>query len=275
MLLQLLLKCWNAKLEILLGLSIISLIVQLNWPWVLNNVVNRPRPGYLAHQHPEMGYSYLLHLPVEYHRAEKVPVLLYLHGSGERGKGLGALVPATPFQEVKRRDVPVLFVAPNCPADQRWDPVKLNALLSELETRFAIDRDRVYVAGFSMGGFGATELVESAPKRFAALLALAGCTLPQKPENFVQCPSWLFHGTEDSTVPMSVSEKWYEAVNKAGGSPQFSRLPNRGHGILKEVFGRNDVWQWMLGQCRTDLPVLDGDSSEPVQTESGRMAPEL
>lgn len=272
MLFPLFLKCWNAKLEILLGLSIISLVVQLNWPWVLNNIVNRPRPGYLVHQHSEIGYSYLLHLPVNYRRVEKVPTLLYLHGSGERGKGLEALVAATPFEEVKRRNVPILFVAPNCPADQRWDPLKLNALLTDLETRFAIDRDRVYVSGFSMGGFGATALVESAPKRFATLLALAGCTLPRKPENLVRCPSWLFHGTADATVPLSVSEKWYEAVNQAGGSPQFTRMPKRGHGILKEVFGRNDVWQWMLGQCRTEVPAQVDASLEPVQAQSGTIS---
>jgi predicted peptidase len=192
-----------------------------------------------------------------------VPLLVYLHGSGARGfdnvRQLRS-VPNVLCDGFLADAFPCAVLAPQCPEELNWsshidsDVDMVDAVLRMIDdvlkdTR--LDPQRVYLAGFSMGGYGAWALAARAPGRFAAVVPIAGGGDPSWAQQLIDAPVWAVHGAEDQVVPVGQSQSMIAAIREAGGDPRFSELPGVGHGSWQAVFSKDsEILEWVFRQSR-------------------------
>ena len=193
----------------------------------------------------------LVYLPKNYDQQESWPLLLFLHGSGERGDDLERVkIHGPPKLIGQGREFPFVVVSPQCPSEQRWQPVELAALLDEVEKDYKIDKDRIYVTGLSMGGFGTWALAAYQPHRLAAIAPICGGGETHWTSVFSHMPVWAFHGAKDPGVPLERSEKMIEALKKHGGDPKLTVYPEAGHDAWTETYAGTELYDWLLQQRR-------------------------
>jgi predicted peptidase len=197
--------------------------------------------------------KYLLYLPKDYDAKPSSPLLLFLHGMGERGDDLEALKQYGPPQMIESgQDLPFIVVSPVCPEIKTWEAatLELTALLDEMVEKFKVDRDRIYVTGLSMGGFGTWALATFTPDRFAAIAPICGGGDPRQAKRIAKIPAWVFHGAKDTTVPLERSERMVKALKELGGNVRFTVYPNTGHNSWIEAYANPELFQWLLQQKR-------------------------
>ena len=205
----------------------------------------------------KVSYRYLLYVPKAYEAdvTKRWPLLLFLHGSGERGGDLAKVkVHGPPHQLDDREDFPFVVVSPQCPADQRWQADALAALLGDVTKRLRIDPDRVYVTGLSMGGRGTWDLAMSYPERFAAIVPVCGGALPDRACLLRDVPVRAFHGARDTVVPLAESTTVVDAVKKCGGTAELVVYPEAGHDAWTATYADEALWEWLLRQRRQPRP---------------------
>ncbi|MGB9623674.1 MAG: prolyl oligopeptidase family serine peptidase [Phycisphaerae bacterium] len=210
---------------------------------------------------------YLLFLPEEYgrDRARRWPLLLFLHGAGERGDDLNLLKRHGPPKIVEKDPhFPFIVVAPQCPANRfGFANDVLIALLDDVIARYAVDPDRVYVTGLSMGGYGTWSLACAYPERFAAIVPICGKGETWQAGNLKHVPVWAFHGAKDTVVPPEGSEKMVEAVRRNGGEAKLTIYPEAGHDSWTATYDNPELYEWLLKHRR----YAAGAKTEP---KSGR-----
>lgn len=196
--------------------------------------------------------KYLLYLPKDYDQKEVWPLMLFLHGAGERGDNLDLVKKHGPPKLVAEgKQFPFIVVSPQCPNGRWWEPVELKALLDEIVEKYKVDKDRIYVTGLSMGGFGTWSLAVYQPNRFAAIVPICGGGEPIIAKVLAYPPTWVFHGAKDPVVPLERSEKMVEALKKNGGTVKFTVYPNAGHDSWTEAYNDPQLYEWLLQQKRT------------------------
>lgn len=196
-----------------------------------------------------VGLRYLLYLPEDYAKTKKrYPLVLFLHGSGERGDNVEAVAVHGPPKEVKNgRNFPFILVSPQCPAGSWWDPNVLTALLDTVEKKYRVDKNRVYVTGLSMGGYGAYALAARTPERFAAIAPICGAGDPAMAPRLKDVPVWAAHGTKDMAVPFEEGKKLIDAIVAAGNKQVvFHVVQDGGHDVWTEVYSGTEVYDWLL-----------------------------
>jgi predicted esterase len=195
--------------------------------------------------------DFYVHLPAAYETSpdKKWPLILFLHGSGERGYDL-ALVKKTglPHDLDSKPEFPFIVVAPQCSPSEWWSPYELNALLDRVEAKYCVDRDRVYLTGASMGGYGAWRLAAESPGRFAAVMPICGGGDPLDAHLYGKLPIWAFHGAKDETVPLRRSQEMVEAIQKAGGNVKLTVFPDAGHDSWTPAYAMPEIYDWLLQQ---------------------------
>ncbi len=197
--------------------------------------------------------GYLLYLPKNYDKQQPTPLLLFLHGAGERGDNLELVkIHGPPKLIAAGKDFPFIVVSPQCPKDRWWQPVELAALLDDIEHKYKVDQDRIYVTGLSMGGFGTWGLAGYAPQRLAAIAPICGGGEAYWTKQFAHLPVWAFHGAKDTGVPLERSQVMVDALKKNGGNPKFTVYPDAGHDSWTETYNNPEFYQWLLEQKRTD-----------------------
>lgn len=197
----------------------------------------------------QMGY--LLYLPKDYDKQEKWPLVMFLHGAGERGDNLDLVkVHGPPKLAAAGKDFPFILVSPQCPKDMWWEPIELVALLDDLGSKYKVDADRVSVTGLSMGGFGAWRLAAYAPQRLAAIAPVCGGGEPYWARQFAHLPVWAFHGAKDNVVPQERSTAMVEALKKEKATPKFTVYPDAGHDSWTETYNNPELYAWLLAQKR-------------------------
>lgn len=197
----------------------------------------------------QMGY--LLYLPKDYDKQEKWPLVMFLHGAGERGDNLDLVkVHGPPKLAAAGKDFPFILVSPQCPKDMWWEPIELVALLDDLGSKYKVDADRVSVTGLSMGGFGAWRLAAYAPQRLAAIAPVCGGGEPYWARQFAHLPVWAFHGAKDNVVPQERSTAMVEALKKEKATPKFTVYPDAGHDFWTETYNNPELYAWLLAQKR-------------------------
>ncbi len=127
----------------------------------------------------------------------------------------------------------------------------LNALLDSVIKEYHVDKDRVYLTGLSMGGFGTWALAAAFPGKFAALAPICGGGSPADAAKLARLPIWVFHGAKDNTVPLKRSEEMVEALKAAGGHPKFTVYPDAGHDSWTATYDNPEFYQWLLAQKRS------------------------
>ncbi len=194
---------------------------------------------------------YLLYLPKDYASKKVWPLVLFLHGAGERGDNLDMVKKHGPPKLVAQgKEFPFVLVSPQCPAGRWWEPTELSALLDEIVEKQKIDKDRVYVTGLSMGGFGTWSLAAHSPKRFAAIVPICGGGEPITTMLLPKVPAWVFHGGKDPVVPVARGEAMVNALKAAGGTVKFTVYPNAGHDSWTEAYNDPKLYEWLLEQKR-------------------------
>ena len=198
--------------------------------------------------------QYLLFLPKDYNAdAEKTwPLLLFLHGAGERGDDLNLVaVHGPPKRIVKEPDFaekcPFIVVSPQCHTDHYWSPAQLTLLLDEIEKQYKVDKKRIYATGLSMGGFGTWMLTAGQPERFAAVAPICGGSDTTLAEKFVNTPIWAFHGEADAVVPVKLTQDMVKAIEDAGGKKvKMTTYPGVNHDSWTQTYENQELYDWFL-----------------------------
>ena len=217
---------------------------------------------------------YRLLRPADTEAGQKYPLVLVLHGAGERGSD-NAKQLVWFWHEKKPRVLnrPEVAAAkafadvPQCPDGQQWVDVPWTqgsyaspavseslqltlGLVESLIQDLPIDPDRVYVVGMSMGGYGAFDVVQRRPGLFAACVPVCGAGDPSKAKDIAHVPVWAFHGEEDDAVPVAGSREMVAALRAAGGSPRYTEYAGVGHFSWSPAFAEPEFWNWIFAQRR-------------------------
>jgi predicted peptidase len=193
---------------------------------------------------------YLLYLPDGYEQKGKLwPLLLFLHGSGERGSNLQLVKTHGPPKHVdKGRAYPFIIASPQCPVEHWWSFATLDLLLREIVEKYGVDENRIYVTGLSMGGFATWTLATEYPGRFAAIVPICGGGIPHRASLLSNLPIWAFHGAQDPVIPLLYSQEMVNAVNAAGGSATLTIYPDAGHDAWTETYDNPELYEWLMRQ---------------------------
>ncbi|MCU0387546.1 MAG: alpha/beta hydrolase-fold protein [Chitinophagaceae bacterium] len=230
---------------------------------------------------PQSGdtLKYRLLLPADYDSSKKYPLVLFLHGAGERGSDnqKQLIHGANLFlQPQVRENYPAIVVFPQCPENDFWSNVEMemndttkkwsfNFLesgaptqsmkmllywLPELEKKYKIDPLQRYVMGLSMGGMGTFEIVRRKPGYFAAAVPICGGANPKTAASIKETAFWIFHGDKDDVVPYQLSEQMVYALQEfyAGAEVNFTLYGNVGHNSWDPAFEEPDLLPWLFGQ---------------------------
>ena len=200
------------------------------------------------------GYRYLLHLPKGSEKKvtkEKWPLLVFLHGRGERGNNLRLVKKHGPAKLAEVREMKFIVVSPQCPTtDLWWKPKIVAGLVDSVIKKYPVDKDRVYLTGLSQGGFGTWATAAEYPKKFAAVAPICGGGKVSWAHNYGKLPIWNFHGTRDRVVPVALSHKMLKAVKAAGGNVSFTEYPDKGHDCWTVTYDNPKLYQWFLSHTR-------------------------
>ncbi|MGV3774614.1 MAG: prolyl oligopeptidase family serine peptidase [Verrucomicrobiales bacterium] len=220
-----------------------------------------PQTAHAFHHQPKRSskppLQYLLYLPPGYadEKIKSWPLMLFLHGAGERGSLLTKVTAHGPPRLIKKgTDFPFMVVSPQCRSNETWNQEELLALLDDLPKKLRVDSQRIYLTGISMGGYGSWELALCHPERFAAVAPICGgasilpCLLPAsgKLAALRRLPIWAFHGAVDDIVPLSESETVVEALKKVGNSPRFTVYPDLNHDCWTVTYQKQELYEWFL-----------------------------
>jgi predicted peptidase len=191
--------------------------------------------------------KYLLALPEGYESSDKAwPLVLFLHGAGESGDDLSKVKAHGPPKLIEAgKAFPFIVVSPQS-SGRGWNPDTLDGLLDDLIAKYRVDKDRVYLTGLSMGGFGTWGLAAAHPDRFAAIAPICGGGRPEDASKIKNIPTWVFHGAKDSTVPLARSETMVNALKEAGSAVKFTVYPEAGHDSWTETYNNPDFYSWLL-----------------------------
>ena len=219
-------------------------------------------------------YRYQVFVPATYTPAQRWPVILFLHGAGERGSdgyfqtqvGLGSAI----RQNFAR--IPAIAVFPQATADSSWTGTPARVALAALDQtmrEYQTDPARVYLTGLSMGGNGTWYIAYRNPKRFAAIVPICSWVSPNiwKVDPVVpadsgevfqalarqlrQVPTWIFHGEIDPAVPVDESRKAFAALQAAGALVHYSEVPGTGHNSWDPAYASPKFWAWLFAQRRS------------------------
>ena len=217
-----------------------------------------PATGAQTPQPPlEAGsYAYQLFLPDNYPESarDRWPLLIFLHGSGERGADIARVkVNGPPKMLDGRPGFPFITVSPQLPDDgsEYWNVKTLDRMVDLLARRLRIDPDRIYLTGLSLGGYATWDWAVLRPDRFAAIAPVAGRGDVTQACRLGQIPIWAFHGDSDPVVPIAGDFEMVQAVRRCGGHPRLTVYPDTGHDSWTATYNDAALYVWMLEHRRT------------------------
>jgi predicted peptidase len=201
--------------------------------------------------------NYLLYLPADYDKQDKWPLILFLHGAGERGDNLDRVKVHGPPKLIEHgKQFPFIVVSPQCPNGHWWNTelVTLSALLDDIESKYKVDRDRVYLTGLSMGGFGTWALAGYSPDRFAAIIPICGGGEPLLARALKNTPVWAFHGGKDPIVPVKRSQDLIDALKRTNAEAKLTIYPEALHDSWTATYDNPEIYEWLLAHKRQPKP---------------------
>ena len=206
--------------------------------------------------------NYLLYLPNSYEEDSKKawPVVLFLHGAGERGTNIWKVATHGPPKLVREgREFPFILISPQCPEGSTWSREVLLGLLDFVCKEHRVDTNRLYVTGLSMGGYGAWDLGLSHPEKFAAIAPICGggdyitglLSSRDRANAIKTLGVWAFHGAKDPVVPLSESQRMVDLLKKHGAQDvKLTIYPEAEHNSWTQAYDDPELYRWMLGHRR-------------------------
>jgi predicted peptidase len=203
----------------------------------------------------DVQYHYLPYLPKDYNTdtLKKWPLIIYLHGGSDRGTDLKKLYASgIPDQIYRGREFPFIIISPQCPQFIRWSTDNwFENFYKEITTKYRIDKNKIYVTGFSLGGDGTWYLAAKYPDIFAAIAPMSGFTshtdyLDNNVDKLIYMPIWAFHGKIDNVVPFEETERIIKKLERKNKDLKFSIEPEVGHWIHWLVYPKQELYDWFL-----------------------------
>ncbi len=214
---------------------------------------------------------YNILIPDKSCKKEQYPLVLFLHGAGERGSDN-----ETPILHIKnlfldkenKKNFPAFVIAPQCPKDQRWvevswklkkhtQPMQVSKplgltmeLIKSLIEKYPIDTNRIYITGLSMGGFGTWDAISRYPDYFAAAIPICGGGDENNASKIVNTPIWAFHGDNDKAVNVSRTRNMINAMKQQGGNPKYTEYKGVGHLSWVNAYKEPDILKWLFSKHR-------------------------
>jgi predicted peptidase len=214
------------------------------------------KTGFLTRVHKDADgkeSKYVLFVPHDYKGDKPYPIILFLHGAGERAGGKKQPVEVGIGSAIKKheKDFPFLVVIPQ--AEKTWqatsaDAKRALAMLGEVGKEYKVDPKRVYLTGLSMGGFGTWSLAVAHPDKWAAIVPICGSGDTKQAAKIKDIPCWCFHGDADKSVKVEGSRSMIAALKEAGGSPKYTEYPGVGHNSWDRAYGTKKLYEWLLQQ---------------------------
>ena len=197
--------------------------------------------GYFAKTEENMNY--IVAHPEKY---DRLPLLVYLHGAGERGRNIEHLYRHGVARMIyEGHDIPAVVLCPQCPARFIWNNMvkELKVLIDRVAKDYKVDTDRIVLTGSSMGGYGTWEMGMCYPETFAAIAPVAGGGVCWRTSKLKSTPVLAYHGDADTVVPYSQSEIMVESLKKDGGNVTLTNMAGQGHndGIYNSYFSTDLV----------------------------------
>lgn len=209
--------------------------------------VRRARLGYLRYLPPDYGKD----------PDERWPLILFLHGAGERGDDIDLIYRHGIPRVTREQDIPFVTISPQCPADHWWSDYMpaLDDLLTDVIDHHLIDPDRIYLTGISMGGYGSWHMAVEYPDRFAAIAPICGggpwmYNVRERLINIKHIPAWVFHGAKDDVVSPEESRAMVEKLRECGGNVRFTLYPEADHDSWTVTYSNPELYAWFLMQRR-------------------------
>ena len=160
-------------------------------------------------------------------------------------------------KEANYRKRPCFIVAPQCPPNGFWSgdhSANVVKVIEILVKNLPIDQDRIYLTGYSMGGYGTFDIVAKEPNLFAAAVPVAGGGNPATAASMKRVPFWVFHGDADTVVNVGQSRTMVEALKKARCKVEYTEIPGGSHGIIGQVYQNEKLHEWMFAQTLGKKP---------------------
>ncbi len=205
----------------------------------------------------EIGYY--VYLPKDFKKEDKYPMIVFLHGAGERGNGKEDLelvkVNALCKYASEGKEYPAILLCPQCPKNFVWNNivVELKALIDSVADEYGADKSRISITGISMGGFGTWEMGLTYPDFFSAIAPVCGGGLSWRCDLLKNTPVWAFHGDADDVVPPKNSYEMVDAVNAKGGHAKLTVFHGVGHGSWDSAYLETNAVEWLLLQKRVNF----------------------
>ncbi|MBV9123177.1 MAG: dienelactone hydrolase family protein [Planctomycetes bacterium] len=200
--------------------------------------------------------KYVVFVPDQYQGTKPFPLIVFLHGSGERGTdgkkpsqvGLGRAI------RKQEKTFPFLVVFPQA-RNPEWvadseDGRRAMAILADVQKHYRVDRRRIYLTGFSSGGDGVFSFAVLQPEVWAAMVPVCGNGDPRDAEEIKDIPCWYFMGSADNKAWVKNAHEMVQALEEAGGHPRYTEYKGLGHGIWNKVYDTPELYQWLLKQRR-------------------------
>jgi len=198
--------------------------------------------------------TYVVYVPPAYDPAQKWPLVMFLHGAGERGDdgvdqstvGIGPAIEENPER------FPCIVVMPQCPKNVLWTDRydEINGALEAALAEYNVDRSRMYLTGLSMGGYGTFMYGADHIDTYAAMAPVCGGGRVTDAATLAKVPMWVFHGGADPVVTPDKSRTMVEAIDAAGGEIQYTEYEGVGHNSWDNAYGDPDLMTWMLSQSK-------------------------
>ncbi len=193
-------------------------------------------------------FDYLLYTPENWDKSKKFPLLVFLHGAGERGDDIAFAGRYGPFKyAAEGKNYPFVMVAPQCKSNKYWGNYleSLDLFLDDIIEKYNIDEKRIYLTGLSMGGTGTWHWLMASPERFAAAAPVCGTGICWYACRIAHKPIWVTHGTADTVVPYDESLRMVEFLKKYGGEPILTTLEGVGHNAWDYAY-TDELTDWFL-----------------------------
>jgi predicted peptidase len=239
---------------------------------ILSTLTQAQPPRFSREKYGEAGdtLSYRLLFP-DANRLRKYPLVIFLHGSGERGSDNDAQLKWGVMNFATDQNMiahPAIVIAPQCPENQTWSSLssdkdrkvfKLNAepskpmrlligLIHQLAEKLPVDTNRIYITGLSMGGYGTFDALERYPHLFAAAVPVCGAGDTSRAASIAHIPMWIYHGAEDPAVSPLQGLAMFEALTNAGAHPGFTQYPEVGHFSWLGAYSDPLMMEWLFRQ---------------------------
>ncbi|MBA2114310.1 carboxylesterase family protein [Bremerella alba] len=197
------------------------------------------------------AFPFLCYQPHEFQAETKLPLLIFLHGAGERGTDLELVKKHGPPKLIDQgEDLPFVVISPQCPLDQWWAMQEnvdgLAQLTQYIQSEYSTDADRTYLTGMSMGGYGSWATAAAYPNLFAAIIPVCGGADLAIAADLKPTAAWAFHGRDDEIVPVIRSKEIVNEVSKIGGDARLTIYDNVQHDSWSVTYANREIYDWLL-----------------------------